>query len=63
VFPSVSHQRFRAVLQQQKIPHDVISLIVNMYTDVTTSLSTPLGVTRYVPYVSCTIIGDILSPI
>ncbi len=61
-FSSISHARFREVLEQQRIPEDVIRIILNMYTDATTSVITPLGTTRPVPYVTGTIIGDILSP-
>ena len=61
-FTSIDHPRLLYIMQQLGMPPDAVSVVRDIYTDVTTSVVTAHGPTPCIPVQRGTIQGDTLSP-
>ena len=62
-FGSVPHDVIRLTLSHLNVPRSLIDLVMNVYTDATTVVRTPAGVTSAIPILSGVKQGCPLSPI
>jgi ribonuclease HI/exonuclease III len=61
-FNTVEHDRLLWVMYDMGLPCDLIDVVHNLYSDASTTISTPYGQTQPVPLNRGTIQGDTLSP-
>ena len=62
-FTSISHERLEAMLKCAGIPEDALRVLADLYTDVSTSVRVPAGLSPAVAILRGVIQGDCISPI